>query len=361
MALILASSAWAEARQETVATPPNAALAANPGRLETELDVDATVLTIRRAELREVGILSSIPSMSPRGSSFAANATEEMGRTLSRRGEVLHNVRFRVPSGKVTQIRIGSSTPVNGQNQLEHEYLDAGIEIEFAHRVSANRQSLPVTLAARLLIRSGNSTGGLARTVFTTHPIQYEARVPDGSNIILGGFIDDMDAKLIGGMNGAGSNTLLRQVLSDEQRQNETEIVVILALPRNEVPGSLPTSSAGAETTPLLQASATQAPPPTPPVDTAPPMPPTPALTPKGTAGPTLYTVQVGAFGNRGAAQALMRDLSARYSELSIQVIPGDKTLYRVRVGRFTDREAAGRVLNQLRGDGFTPFVTLLD
>jgi cell division septation protein DedD len=326
---------------------------ASAGAAEQELAVDATVLILRRSDLRQLGILSPVPEMNPWGSSFAANITDEMGRSvLQRNVEVLHSLRLRAPAGKVTQVRIGSSTPVNGQSRPDYEYLDAGLEIEFAHRTASSPQGLPVTLAARFQIRNGNSAGGLARTIFTTHPIQYEARVPEGSVVIVGGFLSEMDARLLTGINGATASPLLKH-LQESERKNENEIVLMLAMPRgveDEPEGTAPATPV----VPERPSVELEVPAPIPP----PPQPPEPAAVP---VVPGVYTIQVGAFGNRAAAQGLLRDLSARYSELSIQAVPGDKPLFRVRVGSFATREAAAATVNQLRADGFAPFVTAIN
>ncbi len=75
------------------------------------------------------------------------------------------------------------------------------------------------------------------------------------------------------------------------------------------------------------------------------------------------FTVQVGAFRDRGNAERLRDRLSASYSPIFIQEYDSpDGVFYRVRVGRISGEDAAHQFGEQLhdRG-GFTSFVTRLD
>lgn len=75
------------------------------------------------------------------------------------------------------------------------------------------------------------------------------------------------------------------------------------------------------------------------------------------------FTVQVGAFRDRGNAERLRERLSVSYSPIFIQQYDSpDGLFYRVRVGRISGEDAARQLGEQLRGrEGFTPFVTRLD
>ena len=75
------------------------------------------------------------------------------------------------------------------------------------------------------------------------------------------------------------------------------------------------------------------------------------------------FTVQVGAFKDRGNAERLRDRLNASYSPIFIQQYDGpDGTFYRVRVGKVSGEDAAQQFSEQLRSrEGFTPFVTRLD
>src|SRR5438309_5025210 len=75
------------------------------------------------------------------------------------------------------------------------------------------------------------------------------------------------------------------------------------------------------------------------------------------------FTVQVGAFRDRGNAERLRDLLSASYSPIFIQQYDSpDGMFYRVRVGRISGEDAARQLGEQLHDrEGFTPFVTRLD
>ena len=75
------------------------------------------------------------------------------------------------------------------------------------------------------------------------------------------------------------------------------------------------------------------------------------------------FTVQVGAFRDRGNADRLRDRLSATYSPIYIQLYDSpDGVLYRVRVGKISGEDSAHQFSDQLRArEGFTPFVTRLN
>ncbi len=75
------------------------------------------------------------------------------------------------------------------------------------------------------------------------------------------------------------------------------------------------------------------------------------------------FTVQVGAFRDRGNAERLRDRLNPAYSPIFIQQYDApDGTFYRVRVGKITGEDTARQFGDQLRlREGFTPFVTRLD
>lgn len=75
------------------------------------------------------------------------------------------------------------------------------------------------------------------------------------------------------------------------------------------------------------------------------------------------FTVQVGAFHDRGNAERLRDRLSASYSPIFIQQYDSpDGAFYRVRVGKISGEDAAHGFGEQLRSkEGFAPFVVRLD
>lgn len=88
---------------------------------------------------------------------------------------------------------------------------------------------------------------------------------------------------------------------------------------------------------------------------------PTPTRVTGGTArsGPTplaRLTIQVGAFKERSAAEAIVKRLKGKgYSAYLVPVVEG---LFNVRVGSFTDRESAVRIMEKLETqEKFKPFI----
>jgi rare lipoprotein A len=75
------------------------------------------------------------------------------------------------------------------------------------------------------------------------------------------------------------------------------------------------------------------------------------------------FTVQVGAFRDRGNAEQLRNRLSAVYSPIFIQQIgTADGPFYRVRVGKVSGEDAAHQLGEQLHErEGFTPMILRLD
>jgi len=70
-----------------------------------------------------------------------------------------------------------------------------------------------------------------------------------------------------------------------------------------------------------------------------------------------VYAVQVGAFENPRAAEDLKQRLARKYPDVTVQILPGEKTVYRVRIGREPDIQTANRLASQLRKQDFQPFV----
>jgi rare lipoprotein A len=84
-----------------------------------------------------------------------------------------------------------------------------------------------------------------------------------------------------------------------------------------------------------------------------------------GSVDPTsgFFTLQIGAFRDRGNAERLRERLSASYSPIYIhQYDSPDGVFYRVRIGRISGEDAAHQFGEQLHDrEGFTPLVTRLD
>ena len=84
-----------------------------------------------------------------------------------------------------------------------------------------------------------------------------------------------------------------------------------------------------------------------------------------GNVDPTVgfFTVQVGAFRDRGNAERLRDRLNLSYSPIFVEQYDAPEgTYFRVRVGKISGEDAARQFAEQLRvRENFTPFVTRLD
>jgi rare lipoprotein A len=74
------------------------------------------------------------------------------------------------------------------------------------------------------------------------------------------------------------------------------------------------------------------------------------------------FTVQIGAFQQRGNADRLRTQMAARYPVFLVDYDAPDGHYYRVRVGREPSQEAAQRLAARLAAEGgFQTFVVRLD
>jgi cell division septation protein DedD len=117
-----------------------------------------------------------------------------------------------------------------------------------------------------------------------------------------------------------------------------------------------PAAKAPEKATPKPAAKAT----PTPKPAAAPKAPPKATPTPKSQKSPAApinrLTIQVGAFKERAAAEAIVKRLKGK--GYSAYLVPVSEGLFNVRVGSFTDREDAERVLAKLETqEKFKPFI----
>ena len=78
-------------------------------------------------------------------------------------------------------------------------------------------------------------------------------------------------------------------------------------------------------------------------------------------AGPPSYTVQLGAFGRREAAEDVRSRAAATGADVRVQEPGASTPLYRVRVGHFTRKDDAARLAVRLRSDGFEAIVVSED
>jgi hypothetical protein len=239
--------------------------------------------------------------------SFATHVPGGVARALSSspNAKIVHRILLSATDGKTTRISILSR--------------EAALALELTPQILPNRE-LAVDIKVSVEIRLD------PEPPFTTDPIHHVVRIPEGESIVVGGFVNDAETRWLQGMPEFKDNPLLQYLFSQKRgTAEESEIVLMLSpsfvgLPDVEV------------------------------VNAAPKTQPEPSER-------FLYTVQVGAFANAAAAGALLAELKKRYNEVFIQQITADRTLHRVRVGRLQNLKSAKQLEQQLRTQGFQPFV----
>ena len=126
--------------------------------------------------------------------------------------------------------------------------------------------------------------------------------------------------------------------------------------PKATTPSANPTPPPARSPSPAARAAEKATPKPTPKPTVAPKATPQPK-TQKASATPiNRLTIQVGAFKERAAAEAIVKRLKGK--GYSAYLVPVSEGLFNVRVGSFTDREDAERVLAKLETqEKFKPFI----
>jgi Bacterial type II and III secretion system protein/SPOR domain len=301
-----------------------------------EVAFELKVLEMERIDWHErrAPLTASKSAPSVNRESFAIHMPESVARSLesSADSKLIHNLRFQAPDRKYTRIRFDSHAPQGAAS------VDVGIALELTPKVFANRE-MDINVSAHVEVRTDPEPS------FTTQQIKHVVHISDGETIIVGGFVNDAEARLLAGIPTLRENPMLHYLFSEKRGQRgEPEIVLMLkphigeSLPITRVEES-PTNSSRDS----ARAAASQ------PINTV------AAPSPKDTR--LLYTIQVGAFEKAATAEALVARLKMRYDAVFIDSLAGERPVYRVRVGRLANLRAAGELERQLRTEGFQPFI----
>ena len=302
-----------------------------------EVAFELKVLEMERIDWHErrVPLTASKSAPSVNRESFAIHMPESVARSLesSAESKLIHNLRFNAADRKNTRIRFDSHAPQGAAT------VDVGIALELTPKVFANRE-MDIEVSAHVEVRTDPEPS------FTTQKIKHVIHISDGETIIVGGFVNDAEARLLAGIPTLRENPMLHYLFSDKRGQRgEPELVLMLKphigepLPITRVEES-PTNS-GRDGTRVAAASQ--------PINTV------SAPSPKDTR--PLYTIQVGAFEKAATAEALVARLKMRYDAVFVDPLAGERPVYRVRVGRLANLRAAGELERQLRTEGFQPFI----
>lgn len=247
------------------------------------------------------------------GVSFATHVPKAVGRSLENTASKnVHSVRFNAPDRQSTQIQFAARAPVGMARA------DATIFFELTPKIFPNRE-MALDMKANVEIQTDTAPP------FKTQPVRHMIRILEGESIILGGFVNNDEARFLTGMPMLKDNPLLHYLFSEKHGQPDEPEIVLMLDPTIE--GPLPNISLDV---------------------------------PTRSTGRSLFTVQVGAFEKPDAATALVDRLKKQYDVVIIDQFARDRTLYRVRVGCAADRVAARQLERQLRADGFEPFIVPL-
>jgi Bacterial type II and III secretion system protein/SPOR domain len=301
-----------------------------------EVAFELKVLEIERLDWKERRVQPPASKSDPSvdRESFAIHVPELVARSLESRpdAKLIHNLRFNAPHRKNTRIRFDSHAPQGAAS------VDVGIALELTPKISSNRE-MDIDMSAHVEIRTDPEPS------FTTHTVKHVVHLSDGESILLGGFVNDAEAQLLAGIPTLKDNPMLHYLFSEKRGQRgEPEIVLML---KPHIVESLPISGVEEILTKSVRdgtgVAASQ------PINTV------AVPTPKDTR--PLYSIQVGAFEQAAAAEALVTRLKMRYDVVFVEPLAGERPVYRVRVGRLANLKAAGELERQLRTEGFRPFI----
>src|SRR5262249_46969751 len=301
-----------------------------------EVAFELKVLEIERLDWKERRVQPPASKSDPsvNRESFAIHVPELVAPSLASRADakLIHNLRFNAPHRKNTRIRFDSHAPQGAAS------VDVGIALELTPKISSNRE-MDIDMSAHVEVRTDPEPS------FTTHTVKHVVHISDGESILLGGFVNDAEARLLAGIPTLKDNPMLQYLFSEKRGQRgEPEIVLML---KPHIVESLPISRVDEGFTNSVRDGKREASSrPINIVGAPPPRDPWP-----------LYTIQVGAFEKAVAAEALVARLKTRYDAVFIEPLAGDRPVYRVRVGRLANLRAAGELERQLRTEGFQPFI----
>jgi hypothetical protein len=212
--------------------------------------------------------------------------------------------------GKNTRIRMYSRVPAE-----DSQYVEAGIDMDILpKKTPAGELSMAIDLGLRV-IRGENG-----QPIYAGRKMHHDVRIASGRANVLGGLIAAEDVAALTRIPGLQSVPMLSLLFSEKDADRE---LMIILFPR--VPTSVPKITAEPVNAVVSDDRSLPA---------------------------SLYSVQVGAFANRTAADSLKADLEQHFEGVFIETFRTDRILYRVRVGKFVSIEDARKLESELRAAG---------
>src|SRR5262249_43021864 len=185
-------------------------------------------------------------------------------------------------------------------------------------------------------------SGTVAQPLFSGSPFRRVILMGAGQSLVLGRLFSAEAVSALKQVKGLQTVPMFNSLLSSDHGKTRREIVIILTPETAPLPNTAPTPTPqSAPDSMKNQAPAT----------------PTarPPSVPTSKSGP--YSLQLGAFANRAAAETLKQDLEKRYTDVFIDSTTTGRILHRVRLGHFPNPEAAGLLASRLKAEGFIAIV----
>lgn len=165
--------------------------------------------------------------------------------------KLIQNPQIRALDGQRASLRIGQRYPVatgsfsNGVGgagisplvNTQFQYIDIGVNIDITPRVHADNDVTLKLVLDITAVDSLTSIGGITQPIIGQRKIEHEIRLKDGEINLLGGMLEEADAKSLSGLPWLSSIPLLRYFFSSEQtdkRQNELVFVLIPHIVRGQ-------------------------------------------------------------------------------------------------------------------------------
>jgi general secretion pathway protein D len=221
-------------RELGISPPTNTSIALAPTTTGTGTGATTTTNTINLNRLGNLKATDFNVTIPPATASFLLNDSTT---------RIIQNPQIRALHGQKATLKIGDRVPVAtgsfqpgiggvGINPLvntQFQYIDVGVNLDITPQVHAGRE---ITLKVLLDVSSVTSRvniGGIDQPVIGQRRVEHDIRLKEGEVNILGGILEQQDAKALSGIPGLAQIPILRYLFSSERTERqENEIVFVL-------------------------------------------------------------------------------------------------------------------------------------
>jgi general secretion pathway protein D len=267
-------------------TPDQLALAdkliSDLDKARPEVIIDVAIMQVQREKIRDLGILpptSATVALQPNLTTAAANNNNPNSTTTTTTNptinlnslsnlsakdfvvsippasvnalfsdnntKLMQNPQIRALDGQKASLKIGQRVPVAtgsygagltagvGVNALvntQFQYLDVGVNIDITPKVHQNRDISLKLLLDVSAVTGNTNIGGINQPIIGQNKIEHDIRLKEGEISLLGGLLEDVDAKTLSGFPGLSQIPILKYLFSSEhidKRQNELVMIII--------------------------------------------------------------------------------------------------------------------------------------